>query len=130
MKRSRGRSKVYGLGLDLCDIARIRRAMEHTPRFCQRILGQAEYAQLAARGFPAQSVAASFAAKEAFAKAMGTGLRGFSLREVQLLRNAAGAPELCLSGAAAKLAAGLSFAVSVSHTRDVAAVVVLGEKES
>lgn len=119
---------MLSLGIDLCEIARIRRAMR-SPRFCRRILGRAEYIQLEARGFPAQSVAASFAAKEAFAKAMGTGVRGFALREVELMRDAAGAPFLHLTGAAARLAAGLVFTVSVSHTRDMAAVVVAAQQE-
>ena len=115
---------MCGLGLDLCDIARIRRAMSHTPRFCQRILGEREYAQLAARGFPAQSVAASFAAKEAFAKAMGTGVRGFALREVAVLRDPLGRPYLALSGRAAALGEGWRFAVSLTHTQTTAGAVV------
>ena len=103
------------VGLDLCEIDRIRQSMQRS-HFCKRVLGQREYAQLEQRGFPVQSVAASFSAKEAFGKAMGTGVRGFALREVQLLRAENGAPILYLSGAAAQLAAGWTFTVSVTHT--------------
>lgn len=116
------------LGIDLCEIDRIRRSMRN-PRFCSKILGQQEFAQLQERGFPAQSVAASFCAKEAFSKAMGTGLRGFALCEVELLRRENGAPYLHLSGKAAALAAGWELSVSISHTGRTAAAVVIGERK-
>ncbi|ARP51324.1 holo-[acyl-carrier-protein] synthase [Ruminococcaceae bacterium CPB6] len=115
-------------GLDLCEIDRIRHSMRN-PRFCGRVLGEWEYEQLKERGFPPQSVAASFSAKEAFGKAMHTGLAGFSLREVQLMRKPNGVPYLALSGAAARLADGWQFSVSVTHTAATAAAVVLGERK-
>ena len=95
--------------------------------FCHRILGECEYGQLKARGMTPQSVAASFAAKEAFGKALGTGIRGFAMREAELLRRENGEPYLKLSGNAAKIAEerGLSFCVSVTHTKTCAAAVVL-----
>lgn len=115
------------LGNDLLDIARIKRAMEN-PRFCRRILGEAEYKQLEKRNFPSQSVAASFCAKEAFSKAIGTGVRGFSLHEVELLRRENGAPYLYFTGRAEEIvrALGVTFSVSVTHTADFASVVVAG----
>jgi len=113
------------LGNDMIDITRIERAMR-TPRFCERILGETEYAQLEKRGFPPQSVAASFCAKEAFSKAIGTGIRGFSLCEVELLRRENGAPYLYFTGRAAEIVRtmGAEFSVSVTHTAQYAAVVV------
>ncbi|QNO16942.1 holo-ACP synthase [Caproicibacterium amylolyticum] len=119
---------MLAVGIDLCEIDRIQRSMRN-PRFCREILGEQEFAQLQGRGFPAQSVAASFSAKEAFAKAMGTGLCGFSLREVELLRQRNGAPYLHLTGRAAALAAGWEFSVSISHTGSTAAAVVAGERK-
>ncbi|HCA71516.1 MAG TPA: holo-[acyl-carrier-protein] synthase [Ruminococcaceae bacterium] len=115
-------------GIDLCEINRIRRSMRN-PHFCKKILGKEEFVQLQNRGFPAQSVAASFSAKEAFGKAMKTGLCCFTLGEVQLLRGTNGAPILSLSGRAARLADGWTFAVSVTHTATTVAVVVVGERE-
>ena len=97
------------------------------PRFCGRVLGEAEYAQLASRGFPVSGVAASFCAKEAFSKAVGTGLSGFDLRDAQLLRLPSGKPELHLSGGALRLAGGTAFRVSVTHTERYASAVVVGE---
>lgn len=120
---------MFRLGIDLCEVPRIEKAMARSERFCRRVLGAAEYEMLARRGFPPQSVAASFAAKEAFSKAMGTGVRGFSLRDVELLRAENGAPVLRLSGRAAALAKGLAFSVSVTHTKALAAVVVAAQAE-
>lgn len=115
------------VGNDLVEIGRIRKSMKN-PRFCSRVLGVAESAQLAMRGFPVQSVAASFCAKEAYSKAVGTGLGAFDLREVQLLRDVkSGRPELSLSGKALQLANGAHFSVTVTHTEKYASVVVIGE---
>lgn len=114
------------VGTDLVEIQRIEKSMRN-PRFCGRVLGKAEYAQLALRGFSVSGVAASFCAKEAFSKAVGTGLSGFELRDVQLLRRPSGQPELRLSGAALRLAAGTEFSVSVTHTQRYASAVVAGE---
>ncbi|WP_195198893.1 holo-ACP synthase [Faecalispora jeddahensis] len=120
---------MLSVGVDLLEIPRIERAMKN-PRFCRRILGDREYDQLAERGFPAASVAVSFCAKEAFSKALGTGVRGFLLREVQLLRDELGKPFLYLEGAALEAArkAALEFSVSATHTARYASVTVIGEK--
>lgn len=113
------------VGTDLVEIARIEKSMRN-PLFCARILGDAEYGQLAGRGFPVQSVAASFCAKEAFSKAVGTGLGGFRLREAELLRAPNSRPELRLSGRAAELAGNARFSVSVTHTASAASATVVG----
>lgn len=116
-------------GIDLVEIQRIKKSMQN-PRFLLRILGPSEYAQLELRGFPVQSVAANFSAKEAFSKALGTGLRGFSLREVELLRSENGRPSFKLSGNALRIVQGrkVVFQVSVTHTKEYASAVVIGEE--
>lgn len=119
---------MLSVGIDLVENKRIQKSMERE-RFCKTILGQDEYRLLANRGFPVESVAASFCAKEAFAKAMGIGVRGFSLNEVELMRSENGAPYLQLSGRAEEMARqrNLRFAVSVTHTKEYASAVVIGE---
>ncbi|WP_101696678.1 holo-ACP synthase [Clostridium minihomine] len=122
---------MLSVGIDLVEIPRIERAMQRNPRFCLRILGDLEYTQLQERGFPAASVAVSFCAKEAFSKALGTGVRGFSLGEVQLLRDELGKPYLLLKGGALAAARqqGLTFCVSATHTDKYASVTVIGEEQ-
>ena len=113
-------------GVDLVEVDRIRRSLEN-PRFLRRFFGERERLWLEAKGCPPHSVAANFCAKEAFSKALGTGVRGFALREVELLRDELGAPCFHLSGRARELAQakGLIFSVSVSHTRELALAFVV-----
>ena len=114
------------VGTDLIEIARVARALEK-PHFVQRVFGEEERAELQARGFPAQSAAVCFCAKEAFGKALGRGIDGFSLQEVQLLHRPSGQPYLALSGRAAALAGAYRFSVSAAHTREYATVTLVGE---
>ena len=105
------------------------RSLQSSP-FLEKVYGPEERTELArkrGRRF-IESAAAAFAAKEAFSKALGTGVRGFALSDVQLLHDGLGAPFLRLTGRAAALAAekGLRFTVSVTHTDAYAAAVVIG----
>ena len=119
-------------GIDLCSIERMRTSL-NIPRFFEFVFSPAEQAMLYRRGsiFRPAAAAANFAVKEAFAKALGTGVRGFSLREVQVLRDSLGCPFLELTGRAKQIAAeqGLSFSVSISHEQDMAAAVVVAYRE-
>ena len=74
-----------------------------------------------------ESYAGAFCAKEAFAKALGTGVRGFSLCEVQILHDEYGAPNFSLSGNAQKIATekGLEFSLSITHTDTIAMASVI-----
>lgn len=109
-------------GIDLCSIERIEQSLR-SPRFIDRVFSHAEQALIDNRGivFRASTAAANFAAKEAFGKAMGTGIRGFSLSEVEILRDMLGKPILNLTGQAKLLALKqgfTSFSVSLSHERE------------
>lgn len=117
-------------GIDLVEIERIRQSCEN-PAFVRRVFGAAEQAQFAAQKHPEAHMAGAFAAKEAFSKAMGTGLRGFSLCEVEVLHDALGAPYFSLSGQAKALAdaKNLEFALSITHTDSLAAAFVTAYKE-
>jgi len=115
-----------GVGVDLVEIQRIEKSLA-SPHFLSRVFGEEEIMQYRSRGSGASFLAASFCAKEAFAKALGTGLRGFKLREVQVLRDELGKPFFHLSGSALDLArtSGLEFAVSLSHTKNYAVAFVV-----
>lgn len=113
-------------GLDLTPIDRIRRSIKN-PRFTARVFSDEERAYFATKKDPAPSMAACFAAKEAFAKALGTGVRGFSLNEVSVSHDQWGAPYLTLTGRALAIAEarGLSFSLSLTHTDGIAGAVVV-----
>lgn len=117
-------------GIDLVEISRIRSSLQN-PRFLTRVFSSAEREYLQGKKDMAPSAAANFAAKEAFSKALGTGVRGFSLCEVSVLRDSLGAPYLLLEGKAAAIAQGqgLSFSVSLTHTREYASAVVVAYSE-
>ena len=119
-------------GVDLIEIERIRTAIErHGARFLARIYTPLELAHCQGR---AESLAGRFAAKEAVAKALGTGIwrQGVDWRDIELLRNAeSGAPHLQLHNAAAHHAERLGlteWSLSLSHDRErvIAFVVAFG----
>ena len=82
---------MYKIGIDLAQISRMEQCLQN-PRFMTRVFSKAEQDFLAAKGGEASSAAANFAAQEAFSKAIGTGIRGFSLPEVSVLRHDNGEP--------------------------------------
>ena len=94
---------AVGVGTDLLAVSRIEAVLERTgERFVRRILTAAERELWQQRRGSANFLAKQFAAKEAIAKALGTGIgAGVSFQQMEVLRSAAGAPEVRLSGAAA-----------------------------
>ena len=110
---------VPGIGVDLCEIARMEKCLEKES-FVRRVFAPAEQEWLARLSAPrrAASAAANFAAKEAFLKAAGTGLAGFELADIAVLRQKSGAPYLRLSGRAAAWAAGNGVLARVSLTHE------------
>lgn len=92
-----------------------------------RVFSHEEIVLFESRNMSAQTVAANWAAKEAFAKALGTGVRGFSLCEVAVLRDSLGAPYYKLSGRALREARrrGLTFSLSLSHANGLALAFVV-----
>lgn len=97
---------IIGIGTDIARVARFERAIErHGERFVTRLLGEGERSDFHGRGGTANYLAKRFAAKEAFVKALGTGLRhGMRWTEIQVVNDALGRPALRLSGRAEELA--------------------------
>ncbi|HJO74178.1 MAG TPA: holo-ACP synthase [Rhodospirillales bacterium] len=93
---------ILGIGTDLCDIRRMERALERFGgRFTQRIYAESEQAKADKRPNPAASYALGFAAKEACAKALGTGFRqGVFWRDLVVANHPTGQPYMILSGGA------------------------------
>jgi len=98
---------IIGLGNDLCDIRRIEKSLERFgERFIQRVFTEVERKRSEGRAGRAASYAKRFAAKEACAKALGTGLRaGVFWRDMGVVNMRSGQPTMELTGgAAARLA--------------------------
>lgn len=121
---------IHGIGTDIVAIARMRRLWARFGlSLATRMLAEHEQTQLAAQSDPARFLAKRFAAKEAAAKALGTGFRdGLSLRHFSVANDALGKPVLHMEGRAAELFAqyGLAQAhLSLSDEADYAVAFVV-----
>lgn len=122
---------MKGLGIDLCSVERIRQVLEGGDRFLQRYYTPQERAYLAGRGkAAADSAAAMFAAKEAFLKAIGTGLGGVPMTDIGVVHEESGQPRYALGEKAQthmeQLGAKEAF-LSLSHEGGMAAAVCVIE---
>ncbi len=114
---------IIGIGCDLAEVNRIKRALGFKG-FAGRVFTEREQGYCRARGVQAYaSFAARFAAKEAFVKALGTGLRGGRLTEIEVVNDGLGRPQLVLHGYFKEYAGGLGVQkihLTLSHTRELA----------
>lgn len=122
---------IVGTGLDLVDISRMKRWLED-PGLCDRFFHSDEMAYVRSRGGRAavRSLAAGFAAKEAFAKALGTGFDGFALKEIRVRREASGRPRLEVEGRALEAlnkCGATQIHLSLTHEGSLAAAQVILE---
>ena len=117
------------LGIDLTEVARVAEILDRWgERFLMRVFepGELNRRRRHPRAF-AEHVAGRFAAKEAAMKALGTGWRGLTFREITVRRDPRGKPVLQFHGRALERARSLrvvSAEVSITHTADTAAAVV------
>ena len=126
-------------GSDICSVERISRVYQrYGSRFLDKILTSAEKIYVCSKAGKGnstrcharmtESIAGRFAAKEAIAKALGTGWSGISWLEVEILNAESGAPSVVLHGRAAVLFAELKckgIEISISHEREFAFAVAL-----
>lgn len=123
---------IVGLGLDVCEIARVRRSLErHGPRFMDKVLTPDERAYCERRRDPAVPFAGRFAAKEAAIKALGAP-EGLRWHDMIIVPAEGCPPSLMLRGAGADAAARLGVArthLTITHDGGVAAAVVILEAE-
>jgi len=123
---------ILGTGIDLVEIDRIHRSIQrYGPRFLNRVYTPAEQAYCLRKRKSAESFAARFAAKEAGAKALGTGISfGVSWLEFEVVRQLSGRPTLRFHGRAAQIALRLGVAraaLSLTHTGALAQASVVLE---
>ncbi|WP_125768274.1 holo-ACP synthase [Lapidilactobacillus wuchangensis] len=117
---------IYGVGIDLTEIARIRQAVAHNPRFVDKVLTPAEIAAYQQLTGPRQweFLAGRFSAKESYSKAYGTGLGRVGLLDVTVLNDELGKPVVTAHPYPGRAL------VSISHTATlVMTEVILEEKE-
>ncbi|MBI5450647.1 MAG: holo-ACP synthase [Gammaproteobacteria bacterium] len=96
---------IHGIGTDIVAVSRLQHGLKRFgERFAQRLLTPGEWQTYQRQAHPARFLAKRFAAKEACAKAMGLGFRdGMSLRDIAVINDPLGRPQLQFSGRAAEL---------------------------
>ena len=123
---------IAGIGTDIAAVHRFEKWIKN-PEMIERFFNEKERSSAGSVSAQCQHYAARFAAKEAFSKALGTGLSGFSLKEVYITNDSEGKPLLNIEGAALslmkeKLGDCTAF-VSLSHEREYAVAFVILEKK-
>ena len=117
------RQMIIGIGIDIIEVARVQRAVERNPRFVDRVFTSTEIAYAGGKKNRFQHLAARFAVKEAFFKALG---RGIPWVDVETINLPSGQPQLVVHSAE-----DLGFTrshLSISHLADRALAVVILEK--
>lgn len=121
---------ILGVGTDIVEIRRIKKAMENNEKFLEKIFTTIELEYLKSRNLRAEYVAGRFAAKEAVAKALGTGFRGFDFKDIEIDRTTLGKPVVSLKGKAkliAKKEGEYNVHLSISHGEDSAVAYAIVE---
>ena len=110
--------EILGLGVDICEIARMERALARHPTMRQRVFTPDEIAYCESKARPAESFAGRFAAREAVIKALG-GYRGRRWQDISVTRQPSGAPAIALTGNAKRRADALGLSrVLITFTHE------------
>ncbi|MEA3312023.1 MAG: holo-ACP synthase [candidate division WOR-3 bacterium] len=121
---------VFGIGIDIIEVARIRKAYKKFgKRFLEGIYTEREQSFCLGRANFAEGLAARWAAKEAFLKALGTGhSRGVRWRDVEIIDNEHSRPTVKVSGKPAALLGNRKVHLSISHLADMATAIAIIEE--
>ncbi len=121
---------ILGIGVDLTQVARFEKWVS-SPNLVNRFFNQNELCTASSFSVNCQHYAVRFAAKEAFGKALGTGILGFDLKDVYIIKDSAGRPSLKVEKSAAellkKICGKCKLHVSLSHEKEYAIAYVIIE---
>ncbi len=121
---------IYGVGIDIIEIDRIKKVIERYPAFADRLFSEEEQEYYKEKQWSPQNIAGGFSAKEAVFKAIGTGLHKFKWKEVEVIRDVKGKPFVKLNGKVKKYAEDNyigSIHISITHGKDYAAATAVAE---
>lgn len=121
---------IYGIGTDITEVRRFDKWCK-TPQMIERFFNEKELMENGSDSAKAQHYAVRFAAKEAFSKALGTGISGFELKDVYVQKNEDGKPFLVFENSAEKIlrekCGKCSVHISLSHEKEYATAFVIIE---
>lgn len=110
---------IVGVGIDIIEIYRIKKSLERRENFLNKLFTKNEIEYFERKKFRPEFIAGKFAAKEAVAKALGTGFREFDFKDIEIENNALGKPLATLRGKARLLAeknGEYNIHISISHS--------------
>ena len=114
---------IVGVGTDILEINRISEILKKSDKFLYRVFTDEERAYLEEKSLKPESVAAFWCAKEAVSKALGTGIKGFELKDIEILHDELGKPIVRLHNNAKLLSHRLGIGniqLSLSHAQSYA----------
>ncbi|MGL5122903.1 MAG: holo-ACP synthase [Fusobacteriaceae bacterium] len=115
---------IYGLGNDIVEISRIEKAIKNI-KFIKKVYTENEIASIEKKGNKAESYAGKFSAKEAIAKAFGTGVREFNLKDIEILNNDLGKPIVFLKNKLKEKYLNFEINISISHCKEYATAIAI-----
>lgn len=121
---------MIGIGVDLCEVDRMRKALARTPTLRDRLFTAAEQDYCDRRADPSERYAARFAAKEAVLKAMQRGVGACRWTDIEVVKASTGAPSVALHGTAKSLADGFGITtwhLTMTHTAQMAEAIAVAE---
>jgi holo-[acyl-carrier protein] synthase len=124
--------EIAGLGVDICEIARMERALARHPTMRARVFTPEEITYCDGKARPAESFAGRFAAREAVIKALG-GYRGRHWQDISVARHPSGAPAIALTGNAKRRADALGISrvlITFTHEKTNAVAFAVAVVES
>ena len=124
---------ILDIGIDIVEIERIEKALQRNKKFLDKLFTKDEIDYFKSKGLKTETIAGNFSAKEAISKALGTGIRNFNFKDIEILRDKKGNPivktynnlrEICIDYNV------LEIKVSISHSKNYAvanAIVIVKE---
>lgn len=112
---------IAGIGVDIVEIERIKNSIERNPNFINKVFTENEIEYFKSRKMRPEYMAGRFAAKEAISKALGTGIRGFDIKDIEIDRNSLGKPIAVLRGKAKIILEkhyNSNIHISISHSKE------------
>lgn len=114
---------ILDIGIDIVEIERVERALQRNKKFLDKLFTKEEIDYFKSKGLKTETIAGNFSAKEAISKALGTGIRNFNFKDIEILRDKKGKPivktynnlrEICIDYNV------LEIKVSISHSKNYA----------
>jgi holo-[acyl-carrier protein] synthase len=121
---------IIGIGTDIVEISRIEKALSRHSSFIERIFSEEEIEYFSSKKLGPEFIAGRFAVKEAVSKALGTGFRGFTLKDICIKRTSLGKPTVILKKKAKFIAekyGDYKIHISISHERNNAVAFAIME---